>query len=815
MIPPFSISRILSLVLGLWLALGIANAQDALTWSEDGEIKLVGSHDGHQLVVLSDAKDVTREAKYTVAPTGIIKVDDTGYVRPAGNGMAKVTATWEGGQSSVRTVTVTRHGEVIPVSFEQEIVPLLTRNGCNGGGCHGKAGGQNGFRLSLMGFDAWRDKEYLLQEGRSRRVFRAAPKHSLIVLKGSGLLPHEGGSRLKKDGHDYQVLVRWIGQLDTVSKEEERPALDRIVVTPGTRLLAAGSSQQLKVTAHFADGSTRDVTRSALYESNDETMAEVDLNGLVHLKKKAGTASVMVRYMERVDVFQANIPLGAPVDGLPTPTNVIDEHVFAKLQKLGLPPSGPSDDGTFLRRVTVDIAGRLPTMAEAEAFLEDNSSDKRARLIDSLLDGGGYADYFAGKWAAILRNQRRNDRHMPETYAFHEWIRQSLQANRPYDEFVRDILTATGEIRTNPAAAWYRNVGGEKERMQDMAQVFLGVRLQCAQCHHHPYEQWSQDDYYGLAAFFTTLEHKRPQPGREILVHKAKPAKFKNPTSEQDLSPSLPGKGPLDLAPDEDPRQALADWVVAPENPYFARMIANRYWKHFFGRGLVDPEDDMRVTNPPTHPALLDALENHVVESNHDLKSLVRLICNSRTYQLSSVPNEHNGEDQQNYSRFYPRRMQAEVLADAINQLTNGRDLFRRQPAGAKAVQLPDDQFAQEFHFLAVFGRPSMASACECERGGTFSLAQALQLVNSKETRAKLTADQGRPALLVRDRSRSDQERVSELYLRAYSRYPNAEDASIALDFLSGTETNRVKAKKAYEDLVWSLLNSREFIFNH
>ncbi len=543
-------------------------------------------------------------------------------------------------------------------------------------------------------------------------------------------------------------------------------------------------------------------------------MAEVDARGLVLLRKKTGTASVMVRFQEHVDVFRATVPLGVPVENVPEPANLIDEHVFAKLRELGLPPSVPCDDSTFLRRVTVDIAGRLPTLAETRAFLADESPDKRVRCIESLLAGAGYADYFAGKWAAILRNQRRNDRHMPETYAFHEWIRQSLHANRPYDEFVREILTASGQIRDNPAVAWYRNVGGEKERMQDMAQVFLGVRLQCAQCHHHPYEKWSQDDYYGLTAFFTTLEHKQSRPGEQALVHRGKPARARNPGNERDLGPALPGSGPLEMLPGEDPRRALADWVVDPENPFFARMIANRYWKHFFGRGLVDPEDDMRVTNPPTHPALLSALEAHVIESRFDLKSLVRLICNSRTYQLSSVPNEHNAEDRQNYARFYPRRLQAEVLADAINQLTNGSDSFRGQPAGARAVQLPDDQFAREFHFLAIFGRPNMASACECERSSSFSLAQAVQLVNSKETRAKLTADHGRPALLLRDRARTDLDRVDELFLRAYSRPPTAEDASVALEFLGEGRSSRAEAQAAYEDLVWSLLNSREFIFN-
>ena len=796
------------------LTLGTASAEDGLLWSDPEAISLLGAHDRHQLVLTTPTRDVSREAHYTSDPPGIVAVDASGFVRPLRDGKATITATWESRTSTTRSVTVTGHANVLPVSFNNEIIPLFTRHGCNGGACHGKSGGQNGFSLSLFGFEPDHDLERLLREGRSRRIFRAAPELSLIVLKGSGQLPHEGGSLLARDSDDYGLLVRWISQLGSTTAAPS-VSVTGIAVSPRNRLTRAGSSQQVRVTARFSDGSTRDVTRAAVYESNDETMAEVSPNGLIHLKEKTGSASVMVRFKEHVDVFQATIPLGAELPDMPAPVNRIDKHVFAKLQKLGLPPSGLCDDGTFLRRVTVDIAGRLPTLEESKTFLEEDSPDKRSRLIDTLLDGGGYADYFAGKWAAILRNQRRNDRHMPDTYAFHEWIRQSLQANRPYDEFVREILTATGEIRHNPPVAWYRNVGGEKERMQDMAQVFLGVRLQCAQCHHHPYEKWSQDDYYGLAAFFTTLEHKRPRPGQDILVHQSKPAKSKNPTSEQDLGPKLPGAEPLEYSPEEDPRHALADWVVDPANPYFARMIANRYWKHFFGRGLVDPEDDMRVTNPATHPSLLAALEAHVVESRFDLKALVRLICNSRTYQLSSVPNEHNHEDRQNYARFYPRRMQAEVLADAINQLTNGTDSFRGQPSGTQAVQLPDDQFAREFHFLSIFGRPNMASACECERTTTFSLAQAIQLVNSTETRTKLTSDKGRPALLLRDRSRSDQDRVDELFLRAYSRVPTAEDVSIAMEHLSKGKADRAAAQQVYEDLVWSLLNSREFIFNH
>ena len=584
---------------------------------------------------------------------------------------------------------------------------------------------------------------------------------------------------------------------------------------PSERITLAEASQQLRVTAHMTDGSSRDITRAALYESNDESMAEVDLLGLVTLKNKSGTASVMVRFREEMTVFRATVPLGVPVEKIPAPSNLIDTHIFAKLRTLGLPPSEPCDDGTFLRRVTVDIAGRLPSLEETQDFLANDSPAKRSQLIDKLLEGSSHADFFAGKWASILRNQRRNDRHRPDTYAFHEWIRQSIQANKPYDQFVSEILTATGTIRDNPPVAWYRNVGGDKERMQDMGQVFLGIRLQCAQCHHHPYETWSQDDYYGLAAFFTTLESKPARPGEGAFVHRSKTAVAKNPSSEQDIRPALPGRGTLDLPPGEDPRQALADWVVDPENPYFARMISNRYWKHFFGRGLVDPEDDMRITNPPTHPALLSALEQHVVQSKFDLKSLIRLICNSKTYQLSSAPNEHNQDDQQNYARFYPRRLQAEVLADAINQLTNGSDSFRGQPAGARAIQLPDDQFAREFHFLAIFGRPNMASACECERTSTFSLAQAVQLVNSKETSTKLASPLSRVSLLLRNSSLSDEERIKELYLRAYSRPAGASDLKLAAEHLAAADSDPKALRDSYEDLVWVLLNSREFIYNH
>ena len=799
----------------LFVTLGAAYAEGPLQWGEDTPISITGPRAGHQLVLMNASEDLTRKAIYTAIPDDIVEIDSSGYIRPLKNGTATIRATANEISSPERQVTVTKYEVLPPVGFVNEIVPLFTRHGCNGGSCHGKVGGQNSFRLSLMGFEPEKDRSYLT-ESRGRRIFRAAPAHSLLALKGSGQLPHKGGSRLTPGGDDYKLLIDWIGQLGSPGEPDTpEPDVERIIVMPSERITLAEASQQLRVTAHMSDGTSRDITRAALYESNDESMAEVDLLGLVKLRGKSGTVSVMVRFREEMAVFRATVPLGAPMENIPAPHSLIDTHVFAKLQTLGLPPSERCDDGTFLRRVTVDIAGRLPSLEESQAFLADESPAKRSQLIDRLLEGSSYADFFAGKWASILRNQRRNDRHRPDTYAFHEWIRQSIRANKPYDQFVREILTATGTIRDNPPVAWYRNVGGDKERMQDMGQIFLGIRLQCAQCHHHPYEKWSQDDYYGLSAFFTTLENKPARPGEGAFLHRSKTAQAKNPSSEKNIGPALPGRGSLDLSPGEDPRQILADWVIGPENPYFARMIANRYWKHFFGRGLVDPEDDMRITNPPTQPALLSALEQHVIESQFDLKSLIRLICNSETYQLSSRPNEHNRDDKQNYSRFYPRRLQAEVLADAINQLTNGSDSFRGQPAGARAIQLPDDQFAQEFHFLAIFGRPNMASACECERSSTFSLAQAVQLVNSKETTKKLASPLSRVSLLLRNNSLSDQERIEELYLRAYSRPATASDLKVAEEHLAAADGRPSGIRDSYEDLVWVLLNSREFIYNH
>ena len=622
-------------------------------------------------------------------------------------------------------------------------------------------------------------------------------------------MPHGGGARLTRGTPDYQTLVRWMEQ-GMPKGDPAAPAPVRLAVFPPERLLSPNSDQQLQVTAHFADNSWRDVTALVTYESGAKEMATVSESGLVHTAQQPGDVAVMVRFMETVGVFRATIPLGAPLAAFPPERNVVDTHVFAKLRTLGLPPSPLCDDATFLRRVTIDIAGRLPRTEEAAAFAAEASPDKRAAVVDRLLASPDYAEYFAGKWSSLLRNKRA-DRPAYGTHAFHAWIRDILNQNRPFSEFAAQVVSASGSISTSPAVAWYRTVKESKDQLQDIAQVFCGQRLQCAQCHHHPYEKWSQNDYYGFAAFFSTIGRKpSDQPAEEAVFHQPREASAQNPRSGQSLKPKPLGETTLTLEPQDDPRAPLAAWLTAKENPFFAKMFANRYWKHFFSRALVEPEDDMRLTNPPVNPALLDALAAEFTRSGHDMKSFIRLLCTSSTYQLSSLPNEHNAADRQNFSRYYPRRLQAEVLLDAIDAVTGLTTRFPGQPAERRAVALPDDSFNSSSYFLTVFGRPENSSACECERTGDSSLAQSLHLLNSKGIQEKLTAGNSRAATLAKD-TRPAEERIRQLFVMAYARQPEPGEVAKANEYLE----KRKGEQSAWEDMVWALLNTKEFLFNH
>jgi hypothetical protein len=782
---------------------------------KDGLVTISGRDAVQQLVVTGQydsgqTRDWTRKVTYEASPAGIVTVDGTGLVTPIAEGEATVHVAAEAGIDASVKVKVTNLVHDLPINFPNQIVPLFTKYSCNGGGCHGKSGGQNGFRLSLLGFEPTEDYEYLVKEGRGRRLFPAAPDQSLLLMKAAARVPHGGGQRIEMDSPTYRLMRRWIEQGMPYGKESD-PKVTHIEVLPTERLMEQQATQQIIVIAHYNDGATEDVTRTTQFDSNDTEMAEVSVTGLVTSGQLTGSVAVMARYQGHVGVFRATIPLGVSTEGLPAARNFVDELVYKQLKGLGLPSSVVCDDATFLRRVTIDIAGRLPTAQEAEQFLADGTANKREQLINRLLDSTDYADYFANKWAAILRNKRRLDVEKPATFAFHEWIRQSLHENKPYDEFVREILTATGTPRQSPAAGWYREVKDAATQLEDAAQLFLGLRIQCARCHHHPFEKWSQQDYYGFAAFFSQVGRKKGYVQNEDRIyHKPGAAMAQNPKTGQNVKPAGLGSQTLEISATRDPRHELADWMGDKGNPFFSRSLVNRYWKHFFSRGLVDPEDDMRVTNPASNPELLDALAKDFVEHGFDLKHLVRTICSSTIYQLSAEPNDWNQDDKQNFSRYYPKRLNAEVLLDAIDQVTGTQTTFAGVPAGTRAVQLPDSGFSN--YFLTVFGRPEASSACECERSSEANLAQSLHLLNSSEIQGKLTNSSGNAAKLAGDTSRPHEVKVRELYLLAFAREPTAEEMSIALAHIRKNEQD---VKRAYEDLVWALINTKEFLFNH
>ena len=766
--------------------------------------------------------DLTRDVAYEAAPAGVVAVGSTGLLTPLADGTATLTAKSRSGETASLAVAVEQFGSAETVNFPNQVVPIFTKAGCNGGGCHGKSSGQNGFRLSLLGFEPTEDYEHLVREARGRRLFPAAPENSLLLTKATAAMPHGGGKRLEAGGDDYRLVVRWIRQGMPYGKPTD-PAVAKIDVFPKERTLARGGAQQLVVLATYTDGSVRDVTRGAVFEPNDKNLGESDETGLVKVYDQPGDVAVMVRYQSRVAVFRATVPLGAPVENLPPARNFVDELVFEKLKKVGMPPSGVCDDATFLRRVTIDLAGRLPTPEEATAFAADGAGDKRDRLIDRLLEGTDHADFFANKWSAILRNQRDDARDQRGTYAFHGWIRDSFLTNKPYDRFVREILAASGDLSENPAVAWYREVKDPGKQLEDASQLFLGLRLQCAQCHHHPYEKRSQQDYYSFSAFFSRVGRKPgTNPGEETIFHRRGAAGATNPKTKQSVKPAGLGVAPVELPPEEDPRLALADWLTSKDNPFFAKSLVNRYWKHLMGRGLVEPEDDMRETNPPTNPALLDGLAAHFVKSGYDLKDLLRTVCRSSVYQLDSTPNGHNGIDRQYFSRYTPKRLTAEVLLDAVNSLAGAPGGFAGLPAGTRAVQLPDNGFNEANYFLQVFGRPDSSSACECERTSDASLAQTLHLINAKDIQAKLAADSGRAAGLAADGKTADEAKMEELYLRAFSRPPTAEEKAAAKAYVEKkvatkpADKDAAAARKvAYEDLIWVLINTKEFSFNH
>jgi hypothetical protein len=699
------------------------------------------------------------------------------------------------------------------VTFELDVVPILTRLGCNAGACHGKARGQNGFQLSLLGFYPDFDYAALTQEARGRRVFPAAPEKSLLLKKAAGLLPHGGGKRLEPNGPYYEVLLKWIAEGLPRARPED-PVLQDLAVSPAERTMAYNDEQRLVVTARYSNGSTRDVTGLTAFQSNESALAAVDPTGMIRTATLPGEAAVMARYMGQIAVCNIVIPLKGFVPGelyaqLPQ-QNFIDGLVWEKLKALGITPSPPASDSTWLRRVFIDIIGRLPTPTEVRTFLADSSADRRTKVIDQLLSRPEYADYWANKWADLLRpNPYRVG--VKAVLNYDAWIRDSFRNNKPYDQFVRELVTAQGSTWQNGAVTLFRDRREPDEITTIVSQLFLGIRLECAKCHHHPFEKWGQEDFYGFAGYFSRIGHKGtgispPISGGEEIFFTAENGSVKHPLTGEVLPPRpLFGEAPADSA--EDPREALARWITSADNPYFPRVIVNRVWTDIMGRGLVEPVDDLRATNPATNGALLDALARSFVEQKYDLKKLIRTITSSYVYGLSSLPTDRNVSDTRNYSRHYRQRLRAETLLDAVCDITQVPETFIGMPPGARAME--NWTHRGESLFLDSFGRPDPNQDPPCERTGEATVVQVLHLMNSPGLHNKVTSDAGLAAQLAAG-DKLPRAIVEELYLLVYSRLPTDDEYDVGEKLFSEPGSSR---RQAVEDLLWALINTPEFVF--
>ena len=706
-------------------------------------------------------------------------------------------------------------GAETPIDFERDILPIFTRFGCNSGSCHGKQAGQNGFKLSLLAFDADFDFDALTKEGRGRRVFAADPERSLLLRKPTGRNPHGGGKRIEASGPEYRRLLAWI-RAGMPRRIPGAARLERITVQPRQEILALRGSRQVRVTAHYSDGSAREVTRHAQFQSNEAGIAGVDEHGLVTAQGVCGEAAIMARYMGQIAVFRPTIPLSGEVpatvyDELPR-KNFIDSLVWKKLQRLRITPSRECGDEKYLRRVYIDIIGRIPTSEEARAFLGDSSADRRGRLVDVLLDHPEYAEHWANKWADLLRpNPYRVG--IKAVLNYDAWVRRAFRQNMPYDQFVRELVTARGSTYRNGAVTLFRDRRDPAERATIVTQLFLGIRLECARCHHHPFEIWAQEDFYSFAAYFAKLSRKGtglspPISGSEEVFFSSPGAStVKHPRTGATLSPRpLFGQAPA-LDGESDPREALADWITSKQNPFFARVMVNRVWADLMGRGLVEPVDDLRATNPPTNPELLDALADDFREADFDIKSLIRRITASHVYALSSLPGPRNVQDTHYYSRHLRQRLRAEVMLDAIVGITRVPESFSGMPPGSRAKELWTTRIGSLF--LDTFGRPDPNQDPPCERTPETTVVQSLHLMNSANLYKKVTDDKGWAALLSGSK-RSAEEIVEELYLAVYSRKPDSEERIIARGLYKKKGITR---RQATEDLMWALINTPEFVF--
>jgi len=783
-----------------------------------GDSNLVGRRATRQLILTArDAdgseRDLTRRVEWASLDPKVAVVSEKGRVEPRGDGVATIVAR-RGSVEAKASVAVSRFADPAPVGFRQDVIPAFSQAGCNMGACHGTPTGKGGFRLSLRGYLPDQDYATLSRDSAGRRINPLAADSSLVLSKPLGLIAHEGGLRLSRSSKTYEFIRDWIAE--GARDDGSPPAAVRLEIAPGARVLnAPARTQQVAVVVHRADGSSRDVTPICYYNSSNPEVADVDADGHVTFKTR-GEVAIIAHYLDLV----ANVRLTHLVEvpgfrAAEVPTdNAIDRAVFAKLNRMRIAPSDPCTDREFVRRATLDAIGLLPTPAEVEAFLGDDPKLRRAHLVDRLIAGPEFNDFWAMKFADILRANGRLIQ-AKGANVFTRWIKASLERGVPMDEFVRALLTADGSSFGNPAANYYRISRDPENSVETTAQLFLGVRIQCAKCHNHPFERWTQDDYYGFAAFFSRVKRKPGGLPEDEVIYAGTAGEVRQPRTGKTMKPKALGGPVFDDSGSPDPnnlpperRASLANWLTGAGNPFFAKSLVNRVWFHLMGRGIVEPVDDFRDSNPASNDELLDGLAADFAGGGFDLKALIRSILVSRTYQLASKANDLNAADTIYFSHAYAKLLPAEVLLDAISTVTGTTTPFDGLPKGTRATQIPDGKM--ENPFLKTFGRPARELACECERESDSNLSQALQLIGGATVNGKLRDDAGRMARLAKSDLPPDAI-ARELYLVALARDPNPTETAAAVKHLAAAPDRR----QAVEDLGWVLINSKEFLFRH
>ena len=781
---------------------------------EPASIELRSARDQQAIVVTAHFSDGSTQDVTSLAISKLVPKQSslltTEYVNetfiPKSDGATLATFSYSGFDCTIEIV-VSGSKVQPPIEFRNEVLSSLTRAGCNTGKCHGSASGKDGFRLSLFGYDPAGDYYRLTRERSGRRIHLADPKNSLVVHKAIGSVPHTGGGQIDEGSAAYEALLQWL-------HEGAKPDSHNAIIPIGIEVFPKKSvfskpegQQKLVVTARYSDGTYRDVTAKAVFLSNNDAAASVSEDGMVEARGPGAAfilarfdqftqgASIMVR--PDIDFEYPKMPISGRIDTL------VDD----RLRFMHLAPSELADDEQFLRRVSIDLIGQLPTPEEYQLFIQDPSPSKRERLIDRLLERPELLDIWVMKWAEMLQIRTNNGVSQKALRLYDRWLRDAVHSGTTIDKIVQMVLPASGGSLENPPTNYYQTETTPQLLAENVAQVFLGTRIQCAQCHNHPFDRWTMDDYYGFASFFSQVGYKQAEDPRELTIYNAAEGEILHPLGNKTVQPKFLGGDMPKLEQGQDYRKVLASWIASKENNAFSKNIANIVWAHFFGIGIVDPVDDMRVSNPPSNPELLDYLGDRLIEHQFDIKKLIREICLSRTYQTSTRRNQSNQWDEREFTHQKIRRMRSEVLLDCISQATETTDRLPGLPKGSRAVQVADGLASH--YFLTTFGRSNRATPCTCEVKTSPTLSQALHLLNGETTGGKV--QEGNVVRRMLDSGNSPEEVARGIYVRCLSRQPT----DLELKSISEKLSSYSEPRDGLEDLFWAVLNSNEFVFNH